>query len=152
ESGAMTPDGRIQGNDNDADASKFEPHYREIRTVDEVQIYESVMVDPAGTVTTGLLRATSFVKDNRLLPDGFDKASAAADIAVRGPAADDADFAAGGDRVRYAPDVRAADGPFRIEAELCYQPIGYRWARNLETYDAAEPRRFVSYYTSMAAS
>ena len=30
ESGALDPDGSIQGNDNDADAARFEPHYTEI--------------------------------------------------------------------------------------------------------------------------
>ena len=43
ESGAMNPDGSIQGNDNDADAAKFEPHYDEIRSADQVQIYESII-------------------------------------------------------------------------------------------------------------
>ena len=40
-------------------------------------------------MTTGLLKGLRFVKDNRLLPRGFDKASADADIAVRGDAAAD---------------------------------------------------------------
>jgi hypothetical protein len=152
ESGAITPSGAIQGNDNDADATRAEPHYVEIRKADEVQIYESIMTEPSGAITTGLLRATGYVKDNRLLPDGFDKTTAEPDIAVRGAARDDPDFVAGGDRIRYAPEVAAGDGPFRIEAELCYQPIGFRWARNLDTYDAPEPRRFVAYYTAMAPS
>jgi hypothetical protein len=37
-----------------------------------------------------------------------------------------------------------------VEAQLLYQPIGYRWANNLKKYDAAaEPRRFNSYYDAM---
>jgi hypothetical protein len=103
-------------------------------------------------VTTGLLTAVKYVKDNRLLPRGFDKASAPKDIAVAGPAAADSDFAGGSDRVRYSVAVGAAQGPFTIEAELLYQPIGYRWANNLKKYDAAEPRRFNGYYDSMAAA
>ena len=43
----------IRGNDNDADPLRFEPHYDEIRPADEVQIYESVMADPAGTADDG---------------------------------------------------------------------------------------------------
>jgi len=35
---------------------------------------------------------------------------------------------------------------------LRYQPIAFRWADNLRAYDAPEPRRFVSYYDSMASS
>ena len=150
ESGAVSPNGAITGNDNDADASAYEPHYEEITRADEVQIYESVMVDAAGAVTTGLLRGARYVKDNRLLPRGFDKTSASADIAVRGPASADPDFLATGDRVRYVVDAPDA-GPLTIEAELRYQPIGYRWARNLGEYDAMETQRFVSYYDAMAA-
>ncbi|MEO5821388.1 MAG: hypothetical protein ABIT71_12865, partial [Vicinamibacteraceae bacterium] len=31
-----------------------------------------------------------------------------------------------------------------------YQPIAYRWARNLARYDAAETRRFVGFYDAAA--
>ena len=151
ESGAIDGRGAIAGNDQDEDPLRFEPHYDEIASAGEVQIYESVMTDSSGAPTTGLLRAIAFVKDNRLLPDGFDKRSADADIAVRGGAAEDATFVGGGDRVIYRVDVGSATGPFAIEAELRYQPIAYRWARNLASYDAVEPRRFVSYYDQMAA-
>src|SRR5262249_44925279 len=68
ESGALRPDGSVQGNDNDADPTKFEPHYTEVRSADEVQIYESILGDANGGVTTGLLTATQYLKDNRLLP------------------------------------------------------------------------------------
>jgi hypothetical protein len=142
ESGAVDARGSIAGNDNDADALRVEPHYEEIRTPDQVQIYES----------TGLLQGLTFVKDNRLLPRGFDKASAEPDIAVRGGAAADADFTAEADRVRYRLELGAATGPLRVEVGLRYQPISFRWANNLRAYDAAEPRRFVSYYDSMSAA
>ena len=152
ESGAITPTGLIQGNDNDADATKFEPHYTEIRQPDQVQIYESIMGDPAGAPTTGLLTAVRYLKDNRLLPRGFDKASADADIQVVGAAVQDADFVGGGDRVRYSIDVAGATGPFQVEVELRFQPIAYRWAQNLKPYDAPETKRFVTYYDSMAST
>jgi hypothetical protein len=148
ESGAPNPDGSIRGNDNDADASKFEPHYDEIRDSGQVQIYESIMAGPDGAVTTGLLTGVRYIKDNRLLPHGFDKASAPKDIAVAGDAASDANFTGAGDRVRYSIAV-SGQGPFTIEAELLYQPVGYRWANNLKKYDAFEPRRFNGYYDAM---
>jgi hypothetical protein len=150
ESGAIAPDGRIAGNDNDADANAFEPHYEEITRADQVQIYESVMQDRAGKPTTGLLQAVEFVKDNRLLPRGFDKATAEADIAVHGGASTDRDFADGGDRVRYRVGTGGAAGPFTADVELRYQVISYRWAHNLSAYDALEPKRFVGYYDQMA--
>lgn len=145
-------DGAIAGNANDVDGSVYEPHYREITSPDQVQIYEAIMVDSAGRPTTGLLSALRFVKDNRILPVGFEKATATADIAVQGTARDDANFTGGGDRVRYLAPVARDGGPFRVEAELFYQPIGLRWAQNLGEYSVPEARRFISYYRATAAS
>jgi hypothetical protein len=150
ESGAIGPDGRIAGNDADADGGAFEPHYEQIEQPDQVQIYESVMEDRAGKPTTGLLQAVAFAKDNRLLPRGFDKTTADADIAVRGGALQDPDFAGGGDRVRFRIATVGMRGPFTAAVELRYQPIAYRWAHNLGTYAAPEPKRFVGYYEQLA--
>jgi hypothetical protein len=150
ESGAVTPTGAIAGNANDEDSIRYETHYDEIRTAEQVQIYESVMVDIKGAPTTGLLQGVQYVKDNRLLPRGFDKSTASPDVAVRGAAVGDADFQAGGDRVRYAIDVSKGQGPITLEAELRFQSISFRWARNLATYAAAETKRFTAYYDSMA--
>jgi hypothetical protein len=150
ESGAVNAAGAIEGNDNDADAARFEPHYAEIREPGQVQIYEAVLGDSSGKVTTGLLSGVRYLKDNRLLPQGFDKPTADKDIAVAGGAVEDADFRDGGDRVRYSVDLRGAQGPFRVEAELYYQSVAYRWAMNLKGYDAEEPRRFVRYYEGAA--
>jgi hypothetical protein len=153
ESGAVNPDGSVRGNDNDADASKFEPHYTEVRSADEVQIYETIMGDANGLVTTGLLAAVRYVKDNRLLPRGFDKGTAEPDVAVHGGALEDPDFVGAADRVRYSTPIGNAQGPFVVEAELLYQPIGYRWATNLKAYGREpEPHRFTGYYDQMAAA
>ncbi len=150
ESGALAPDGSIAGNDNDADPTRYEPHHEEIREEGQVQVYEAILAGPDDAVTTGLLTAVRYVKDNRILPDGFVPATAGEDIAVRGAAAGDADFVGGADRVRYLVDVGTANGPYAIEAELWYQPIGFRWARNLAPYDTAETNRFVRFYDSMS--
>ena len=153
ESGALNPDGSIQGNDNDADPARFEPHYSTIDSRDQVQIYESIMKDPAGHVTTGLLTAIGYLKDNRLLPHGFEKQTAEKEIAVCGGAANDPNFSDGGDKVRYSVPLADAHGRFHIEAELWYQPIGYRWANNLKPYHKAEePRRFNAYFDAMNGS
>jgi hypothetical protein len=105
-----------------------------------------------GGPTTGLLNAVRYLKDNRVLPKGFDKHTADAFVAVVGSARTDDDFTGGSDRVEYAIDVGDHAGPLTIEAELLYQPIAYRWARNLSGYDAVEPQRFVRYYEAMAMS
>jgi hypothetical protein len=150
-SGAIEPTGLIQGNDNDTDPTRVEPHHTEIRTEHEVQIYESVMHDVNGRITTGLLQGTGYTKDNRLLPRGFDKATAAPDIAVMGAARDDENFTDGSDRVRYSVDTAGREGPFRVEVILRYQPISFRWAQNLKAYDAIETRRFVTWFDAMSS-
>ncbi len=150
ESGAFTPQGRIQGNDNDADPMRWEPHYSEITSPDQVQIYETILGAPDGKPTTGLLTALDYLKDNRLLPKGFDKSKAAKDIAVHGEAQTDPDFQGGGDRIRYVIPAGPSALPLTLEAELWYQPVAYRWAENLKHYDQPEPRRFVGFYESLA--
>ena len=113
ESGALNPDGSIQGNDNDADPARFEPHYTEITRSEQVEIYESIMQDQDGHVTTGLLSAVGYIKDNRLLPHGFDKQTADKDIAVHGKALEDASFTGRGKpRALFHPD-RRRQRPFR---------------------------------------
>ena len=151
ESGAFSFDGSVTGDDHDADGTSYEPHHTVITSPDQVQIYQAVMVDAAGAVTTGLMSAERWVKDNRILPDGFDRARADARVQVVGTAAGDPDFTAGSDRTHYTVPVNPADAPFTVEAELWFQPIGYRWAHNLAAYDAPETRRFVQYYREMAA-
>jgi len=138
----------VVGNDNDADPTRYEPHYREITNPQQVEIFEPVLRDEHGHVTTGLLSAVGYLKDNRLLPDGFDKQTAGRDIKVVGNAASDPNFTGEGSRTRYVVNVGRTAGPFQAEAELWYQPIRFRWAHNLAPYKAAEPQRFVSYYES----
>jgi len=146
ESGAINSKGAIAGNDNDTDAARYEPHYTEIRNADQVQIYETIMTDSNGGVTTGLLQAVRYLKDNRVLPRGFDKSTAGTDIAVAGEASQDADFGGGADGIRYSIDTGDAQGALHVTAELYYQPIGYRWAMNLRHYDTEESKRLLRYY------
>jgi hypothetical protein len=152
ESGALGADGAIVGNDNDAAADRFEPHYQVIQSPDQVQIHEAILGAPDGAVTTGLLTATRYLKDNRILPQGFDAETAGAEIAVRGRAAADTSFRAGSDQVHYRVNVAGATGAVRVEVELVYQPIGYRWAHNLSLWLAPETNRFVRMYQGLARS
>jgi hypothetical protein len=152
ESGALRRDGAIEGNANDMDGTGFEPHYATITSPDQVQIYEAILTGVDGEVTTGLTTALSYVKDNRVLPKGFDKETAGEDIAVHGAAASDDDFTSNGDRTRYVIVVDDLQGPCSVNAELWYQPIGYRWAENLREYEAMEPQRFVRYFEDVSGS
>jgi hypothetical protein len=146
ESGNWSADGAIVGNDNDLDASTYEAHYDIITNPDQVQIYEAIMGDVDGAVTTTLLRGSVYLKDNRLLPVGFDKTTVSGDIAVNGAAAQDSNFEGSGDEILYRIEVGDSAGPFTVTVELLYQSIGYRWAQNLKRYDAPEPVKFLEYY------
>ena len=108
------------------------------------------MKSPDGSVTTGLLTAVGYLKDNRLLPEGYDKEEADKDIAVYGAALNDDDFVGGGDELKYIIDVSGIEGPLHVTARLWYQPIGYRWAENLRSYPAKEPRQFSAMYKSFS--
>jgi hypothetical protein len=98
-----------------------------------VQIYEPIMGDTEGKVTYTLLRAAVYLKDNRLLPSGADKTTLPADIGVSGEAAEDDNFAGGGDRVTYRVEVGRGTGPFSVTVELLYQPLSYRFLQDLTT-------------------
>ncbi|MGD2158012.1 MAG: hypothetical protein PVG32_14145, partial [Anaerolineales bacterium] len=149
ESGAVNPDGSIIGNDNDSDPKSYEPHYQSIDSPDQVQIYEAIMQDTEGSLTTTLLRGAAYVKDNRLLPTGFDKLKAPSDIAVSGLAFEDQDFLGGEDTIQYEVDIGDAEGPFTVTVNMFYQSISSRWAENLRQYDALEISDFIGYYESI---
>ena len=150
ESGALNDDGSIVGNDNDVDGSKYEPHYSEIVRADQVQIYEPIIADYKDDVTTSLLSGVRYAKDNRLLPSGFDKATASAAVSVNGAAIGDEDFADGGDTIRFRVAVGDEVASVSVNARLLYQTIGYRWAHNLEAFDLSETNRFVQIYKDNA--
>jgi hypothetical protein len=151
ESGKLNADGSIVGNPNDADPTRFSPHFTSITSPDQVEIFEPILGDSNGHVTTGLLSATQYLKDNRILPTGFDKSTASPDIAVHGEAASDPGFIGGSAITHYAIDTGGVAGPFHVAVELIYQPVGYRWAQNLAPYKADEPQHFVQYYNQAAA-
>ncbi len=146
ESGTPQTDGSIIGNNAVMDATIFESHRDLITSADQVQIYEAIMEDSAAEVTYTLLRAAAYAKDNRLLPGGFDKATAPADIAVYGEAANDVNFTAGSDQITYQIDIAGHNGPFTITAELLYQSVSYRFAAEAREIDAPLTDQFGSLY------
>ncbi len=150
ESGAVEDNGAIIGNDNDVNTLAFETHYNEITSPDQVQIYESLMHDVSGNLTTVLLSASAYSKDNRLLPTGFDKASVTGDIAPYGKAVTDDNFTGGGDSVTYQINTGSSDGPYQVSVELLYQSISYRWAEDLSTYDTQQSLIFTDYYNALS--
>lgn len=147
ESGRPQADGSIVGNNSDKDIKSYEPHYEVISNPDQVQIYEGIMLNTDNQVTYTLLRAAKYAKDNRLLPDGFDKATASADVAVFGKAVEDADFAGGGDQVLYQINTSDVSSPITITIRMLYSPVSYSFVKDLEK-DSSLPlvKRFMHYY------
>ena len=131
ESGKATKDGKIIGNDADENELTYELHYNVITSQDQVQIYEPVMKGYSGNVTYTLMRASEYIKDNRLLPKGFDKTTASKDIAVVGNAYNDNDFIGGQDTIIYKVDTGTSRGPYTVLVELKYQSVSYRFFQDL---------------------
>jgi len=146
ESGKHNLDGTITGNAADEDPMAYEPHYDLITVADQVQIYEPIMVNSDGDVTYTLLRAASYIKDNRILPNGTDKASLPTDIAVYGEASEDTNFIGGSDMITYQIDISNAQGPFTFNAELLYEPLSYRFMVDMFTDNTPEIDQFEGYY------
>jgi hypothetical protein len=120
----------IQGCDADLDPVGFEPHYDVITSPDQVQIYEGIMGNTDGQATYTLLRASQFLKDNRLLPTGFDKAAAPSDVATIGEAANDVNFIGGSDQISYRISG-LSNGRYTISVELLEQKVSYAFFQDL---------------------
>jgi len=50
----------------------FQPHYQRITRGDQVQVYQELIKDSEGVLTTSFLRRVQPVKDNRIRPRGYD--------------------------------------------------------------------------------
>lgn len=114
----------------------FEPHYDRINSTDQVQIYELVMGDVPGNVTTVLERAKIPLKDNRLVPFGFSISHPSYDTTrIAGGALFDADFnhnssgeeGSGTDIVHYHVALNGTTQALRARARVFYQPVPPGW-------------------------
>ncbi len=119
----------------------IQPHHQVIERADQVQIYASVMCDPAGVPTGRLLRAAQYCQDDRLLPAGWRADHADGPRTAPVGTEDDPDFIAGQDTVTYRVAAPAAAGPYTVQAQLLYQTLGARFAADLFAVDTAEIRQ-----------
>lgn len=122
ESGKVDEHGRLvtqDGRQVDV-AGLVMPHKIEITRDDEVQVYEAVAGGADGKPARTLSDATAFLKDNRLLPRGFDAKHVAAAAILPVGVDGDGDFGAS-DRTRYR--VVGAPPGSTISAELVYQSL-----------------------------
>lgn len=140
-SGLLRGDLEVEGHD-----TGYEPHHNVITSPDQVQIYEMVMGDVAGNVTTVLERAATPLKDNRLVPLGFTTAHPVYDTTlVAGVPSSDTDFnrdawgneGSGTDVVRYHVPLGGYGGGLRAIARVYYQPVPPGW--NAEMFAFSSP-------------
>lgn len=95
-------------------------HRDVVERQDQVQVWHTEMADLEGQRTHVLLRAGSYLVDNRILPHGWSPDHPDAALTMPVGTEDDDDFVAGSDTVEYRiPEA----GVVTVRAELLYQPI-----------------------------
>jgi len=127
-SGEVDEKGRIGG------AAAALPHFDEVRDAASVQVYEALVEDG------------KLVKDNRLLPKGWDPELAAAAAPMPVGVGEDGNFAGGVDVVIYDVPYRDVAPPYEIEVALLYQPISPRYLAPLFEVEHEEIERFRKMY------
>ncbi|MDX1981611.1 MAG: hypothetical protein SFV51_15185 [Bryobacteraceae bacterium] len=149
ESGAVDSNGEIRGVGESGGA--IEPHHRLITRPDQIAIYEGEMRDPQGGHTVTLLRGAGFVKDNRILPAGYDARrplpqgvdqQGLAPVGVEA----DSDFLPGSDGIRYEIATGAAPGPYRMSVEVLYQSIKPSHLAGMSSSRSVEEAEFLNLY------
>lgn len=140
-SGAVDATHEVVGHD-----AGYEPHYDVVRAANEVQIYEMVMGDVNGNVTTVLERAKDPIKDNRLVPIGFSMNHPSYDTTlIAGTVLDDPDFnhnstgeeGSGTDIVHYHVPLSGSTGTLYATAAVYYQAMPPAWNAEMFSFHSA---------------
>jgi len=137
----------------------YEPHYNVINSGDQVQIYELVMGDVNGDVTTVLERANEAIKDNRLTPIGFSTSHEVYDTTkIAGLALNDPNFnyedgeeGSGSDRVRYSVPLNGYEGQINVSARVFYQSAPPKWMDEMFATNTPEILTFKEMYEETGA-
>jgi hypothetical protein len=144
-------EGRILGADgvplpSELAGGPIAPHQLAFGGAGDVPVFEAILADAKGAPVFRSVLARGYAKDNRLLPLGWSAEHEDAPKTAPKGTAGDADFEAGGDKVRCAIPVPVEIRVFSIEVELLYQTLSPRHAAELFRADTPEVRRFQTYY------
>ncbi|HLX61692.1 MAG TPA: cytochrome P460 family protein [Planctomycetota bacterium] len=124
----------------------FQPHHRTITREDQVQIYEELVADSNGVLTSSFLQQRKALKDNRLLPRGWKSDGPDAEITQPTGTDDDPDYRDGTGKnvVTYeVPLTVPPDQLVKVTATLYYQSLPpYYLKRRSEQHDLPETQRF----------
>jgi len=150
-SGKMDEEFNIIGEDTD-----FEPHHDLIVHNDQVQIYEMVMGDVNGDVTTVLERAAIHLKDNRIPPEGFTMNHPSYDtVIIAGSALSDPDFnhlngtqGSGSDIIHFHLPTNQNTSAINIYANAYYQTVSNKWLEEMFSFESAEINTFKALYNA----
>lgn len=132
----------------------YEPHYNTINDPGQAQIYEFIMGDANGNVTTTLERADTLLKDNRLVPLGFTTTHSVYDTTLMGGAVlSDPDFnldgtveGSGADVVHYRIPMAGYTDSLVITARVWYQTVRPGWLDEMFANTSTEIDRFKSWF------
>jgi len=131
----------------------YQEHFNLIEDDNNTQIYEGIFGDVNNNRTFTLLRAATYLKDNRLPPKGFVSTHGDyEDIAIHGLALEDPDFNKDGetegtgiDLVRYTV-TPGYDGNFIVKGELLFQSVNPELVEHLETIETEDINSFLELY------
>ena len=151
--------------------TEIQPNYQEITAQNQVQIYEERHVNagdgtdcrpisevPEGHLTTSFLGRVTKVKDNRLLPTGWNTKAGQVTEAQRIAMApcqtgDDPDFGTesgrGADTLIYTVTLPKGVEPYRLEADLFYQTIPPYYLRDRFKIGKGQETRRLYYIASL---
>jgi len=103
----------------------YQPHYKTITREDQVQIYEELVTGSDGALTTSFLNLRNIIKDNRLLPKGWNPTDADAQFVKPVGVGDDNDYeiGEGSDVVTYEIPIGDEKQALNVSATLYYQSI-----------------------------
>jgi hypothetical protein len=152
QSGVLGSDYEVMGQD-----LGYEPHHNIINDQAQAQIYEFIMADVNGDVTTTLERAATHLKDNRLVPQGFlsTHSNYPDTTEIAGTAETDPDFnhngtteGTGSDIVHYHVPLGGYAGNLQVSARVWYQTVRPSWLD--ETFASSSPEidRFERWYNA----
>lgn len=149
QSGTLGSNYEVRGQD-----PGYEPHHDMINQEDQAQIYEFIMADVAGNVTTTLERAATHLKDNRLVPQGFMSNHPNWDTTeIAGSALNDPDFnhdgtteGTGTDIVHYHIPLAGYTGALQVSARVWYQTVRPGWLDEMFAHSSPDIDRFQRWY------
>ena len=151
----------VSGNVNAADeiihvATPFEQHHDIIKNSSQTQIYEMIMGDLNGNVTSVLARGYSHLKDNRIPPQGYSSQFVSHDTTeIVGVDSSDIDFnlnngveGTGYDIVHYHVPFGSYSGNVNVTSSVYYQSIPASFLNEMQLLSSPAIDSFLTMFSA----